>query len=159
MLPEILYPLIISLIGGLIVYYLTKGTKKSLATAVILFVTALFGPSIIIPPYNVANVDWCITSNNSLEVTGDLTSLLGSSIANYPVQIKIYIAGEGEPPFKSARWKSTDSHGKFVVEYGTPMPNPDTNYLVNAVYRYDSILGEKWKITDFYMGSPLRCPS
>jgi|GEM_PF-2182755 len=116
---------------------------------------------LVLPPYNVSGVTWCIDSNQSVKVTGRLTtSLLGTSVSDGEVQVKIFPVGGDRPifPEKIAR---TSADGMFTVTF-PPLPSPpaDKGYLINTAYkRYILSVWERWEINDFRMGDLSRCPT
>ena len=113
----------------------------------------------LVPPHKVTDVSWCLQADETTRVTGRLTrTLIGSSVADHLVQIKIYEAGQGDPPFKMALFAMTDAEGVFTVEFSPPAPTSGTLHLINTAYMYNLwLLGERWEIRDFFMGPPQSC--
>jgi hypothetical protein len=136
----------------------TLGWKAIVGIGVVVMVVAAIVISLL-APYKVTGISWCLRADGTVRVTGRLArTILGSSVPGYAVQTKIYEAGRGDPPFKSAKFATTGVDGTFTTEFPPPAPIAGTPYLINTAYKYDTFLSkERWEISDFGVGDPPSC--
>ena len=161
---KIVIPLVVGIIVAVIIRFIAVIMDKPLKWNVI-FAVAILATivSIIViinlPPYKVTDVKWCSEENDEVRITGRLlTGIFGFSVPNRVVQVKVYVAGQGDPPFKEAKVPRTDIDGTFGVKFPPPAPSSRKLYVINTAYKYDTPLRKgMWKIKDFNAGDPSAC--
>ncbi|MBI5954993.1 MAG: hypothetical protein HY865_25320 [Chloroflexi bacterium] len=167
LIKNILVPLIIGVVTPFIVDWIRTKLQhhESLSPKERVIIGAVVAVAIAVallflPPSNVSGVNWCLDSNQSVKVTGRLTtSLLGTSVGDGEVQVKIFPVG-GDRPIFPEKFARTSADGMFAVTFPPlPLPLTDKGYLVNTAYKYYILSAlERWQITDFRMGDLSRCP-
>lgn len=159
LIKSLLIGIAVTIIGTVIWdYWKNKfGSKDSIGIGIVIII--LMAVFWLLPPYEVESTNWCLSEDGSIKVTGRLAeSPLGSAVPGYPIQIKIYEAGQGDPPFKGGKFATTDVDGVFSVQFSPPALTLDKSYLINTAYAYNTpLFGERWYVCDFRKGYPSSC--
>lgn len=116
---------------------------------------------LVLPPYSVSSVNWCTDSSQSVKVTGRLTtSLLGTSVGDGEIQVKIFPVGGDRPVFPE-KFARTSADGMLTVTFPPlSLPLSDKGYLANIAYkRFILSVWERWDMNDFKMGDLSQCPT
>ena len=159
LLDRVLIPFGVSILAGLAVRAMTqRGWKFSGIVALVAFVVLVAG-AFLLPPYAVRDAVWCSKANGEVRVTGRLTNTLSyRPVPAYAIQIKVYEAGTGDPPFKGPGPATTGVDGGFSVDFPPPAPSAAKPYLINTAYAVGDRAGEAtWHIKDFAAGSLEPC--
>jgi len=141
--------LVTSVIGGLIVYFITRRRIVSLLA----FLGILIGASLLIiqysrlkPPYEVTGVQWQIDRHNMIWVYGKVFNKeTGRPKPGKVIQVKIFEAGK-DTPFKGPSFPKTSIDGRFTINFQPPPPKANTLYIINTAYKYND---NRWEIKDF----------
>jgi hypothetical protein len=157
LIEKIIFPLCLALIGALILKLIEKKTsqrkKENRLILTGLIVLAVILSFLIFPPYRVSQISWNLQKGGTVTVKGKLTRriLFFSPVSDSSVQVKIFKIGasKDDPPVKDAVFGRTDVNGIFSVEFPTPAPPANEQYLINVAYQWGN---DKWKISDFQMG-------
>jgi hypothetical protein len=161
---NIILPLTLGVVTTLLVDWIrTKRQHPSLSVKERVIIGAVVALTIAVvilflPPYKVSGINWCVDSNQSIKVTGRLTTwLLGMPASDGEVQIKIFPVGENSPIWRE-KVARTSQDGTFTITFLPPLPPADKQYLINTAYNRRILsLWEKWEISDFRMGELSRC--
>lgn len=160
----ILVAVIANIIAAIILFLIKKifqkpwGLKVFIGTALLTVGLSVF-IYLLLPPYNVSVVRWCLNEEGNLLINGSLTTrILNKPVPNFVVQIKVYQSGHGDPPFKAAQYPTTEIDGTFITTYHPPSPDPTVLYVINSAYKYETLLSpETWRIKDFNASNPRLC--
>jgi len=167
LIKNILIPLIVGVATPFIVDWIRKLihreplSKKERVVIGAMVTVAIAMVILLLPPYDISNVTWCSDTDQSVKVTGRLTTrLLRTSVGDNEVQVKIFPVGGDRPVFPE-KFSRTSADGMFVVTFPSlPLPLADKGYLVNTAYKYSMLsVWERWQIKDFKMGDLSQCPS
>jgi hypothetical protein len=168
LIKNILIPLMIGIVTPFIVDWIRtrvqhreslSAKKRVIIGAVV--AAAIMAVLLLLPPYAISGVNWCLDSNQSVKVTGRLTTNpLGTAVGDSEVQVKIFSVG-GDRPIFPEKFARTSADGMFSVAFPQlPLPLADKGYLVNTAYKYFILSAwEKWQIADFRMGDLSQCPT
>ncbi len=112
---------------------------------------------LVLPPYNISSVSWCTDANQSVKVTGRLTTnLLGTPVGDGEMQVKIFGIGQDRPLFPE-KFARTTADGTFATNFPS-VAQTERGYLVNIAYkRFILNFLERWEINDFRMGDLESC--
>jgi len=170
MFDTVLLPLIISIIGGLIVYWMTnkKLQQKSLLKQIclILFIIFIifilfFFIMIYLPPYEIKDLAWCKNMDGSVKITGRLLKRISRRIVtDYQLnQVNIIFNKEVITPLEGIAYQLiTDKEGRFEVLFPYFSIIPKKLYTIEIIYEYDSpSFRDRKKIIDFKLSDPKVC--
>jgi len=158
MFDKFILPLIVGILGGVIVQLITKKRKFAVGTTIIIAVFC-FGWFLYLPPYKVTDVHWCLNNDDSVKVTGRLSTLIfGKSVPDCPLRVNLRSVSKIISPFPEADQLVTDIEGRFEERFPPPAPRPKKLYFVNIEYDFPrNFLGKRSDRTEVEKHDPPLC--